>query len=80
MYVWCVRVTHVPYGTTPILPFNPSPFLFLSTGCNDIHPRAMGEDLTVLPWGSGTPSVPGRWSALPNHPPPSATVGGVCPT
>ena len=60
----------MPYCTTPILPFNPSPFLFLSTGCNDILPRAMGEDLTVPTWGSGTPSVPGRWSSLPNPPPP----------
>ena len=38
MYVLCVKVSHVPYCTTPILPFNPSPFLFLS-GFEPSFPR-----------------------------------------
>ena len=65
VFALCIRVSHVPYGTAPTLPFILSPSLFLSTRCKDILPGAMGEDLAALAWGSGTLSGPGRWSPPP---------------
>ena len=47
-----------------------------------ILPQVMGEDLTSLTRGTGTPKVPGRWSPLLYPPPPplsTTALGGVCP-
>ena len=75
VFALCIRLSHVPYGTAPTLPFILSPSLFLSMGSKDILPRAMAEDLAALAWGSGTLLVPGLWS-----PPPTtcAALQGKC--
>ena len=72
VYVLCIWVSHVPSCTAPTLTFMLSPSLFLSTGCSNILPRAVGQGLTAPTWGSETPS------SLPDPPVQQCKESAVC--